>query len=86
MTGQVLYVRNLPSSVTEQDLSLKFAKCGTVLSATIITDRDTGRSKGCGLIEMASEAEAQTAIQRFNFANYDGRVMAVYHAPLSVTD
>jgi len=52
--GRKLYVGNLPDSATEQDLSDKFAACGTVESAKLITDRDNGRSKGFGFIEMAS--------------------------------
>ncbi len=61
--GRKLYVGNLPHSATEQDLSDKFAAFGTVGSAKLITDRDTGRTKGFGFIEMASEAEAQAAIE-----------------------
>ena len=60
--GRKLYVGNLPDSTTEQDLSDKFAAYGTVESVKLITDRDTGRSRGFGFIEMASEAEAQAAI------------------------
>ena len=78
--GRKLYVGNLPDSATEQDLSDKFAACGTVESVKLITDRDTGRSKGFGFIEMASEAEAQAAIDSLNGADYEGRPMKVNEA------
>ena len=78
--GRKLYVGNLPFSATEQDLSDKFAACGTVESAKLITDRDNGRSKGFGFIEMASEAEAQAAIDSLNSSDYEGRPMKVNEA------
>ncbi len=78
--GRKLYVGNLPDSATEQDLSDKFAACGTVESVKLITDRDTGRSKGFGFIEMASEAEAQAAIDSLNGSDYEGRLMMVNEA------
>ena len=78
--GKKLYVGNLPFSATDQILSDTFAQCGTVESARIITDRDTGRSKGFGFVEMSSEAEAQDAINKFNGADYDGRPMTVNEA------
>ncbi len=78
--GRKLYVGNLPDSATEQDLSDKFAACGTVESAKLITNRDTGRSKGFGFIEMASEAEAQAAIDSLNGSDYEGRPMKVNEA------
>ena len=78
--GRKLYVGNLPDSATEQDLSDKFAACGTVESVKLITDRDTGRSKGFGFIEMASEAEAQAAIDSLSGADYEGRPMKVNEA------
>ncbi len=78
--GRKLYVGNLPHSATEQDLSDKFAACGTVDSVKLSTDRDTGRSRGFGFIEMASEAEAQAAIDSFNGTDYEGRPMKVNEA------
>ena len=78
--GKKLYVGNLPDSATEQDLSDKFAAFGTVKSVKLITDRDTGRSRGFGFIEMASEAEAHAAIDSLNGTDYDGRPMKVNEA------
>ena len=78
--GRKLYVGNLPYSATEQDLTDKFAASGTVESVKLITDRDTGRSKGFGFIEMASAAEAQAAIDSLNGTDYDGRPMKVNEA------
>src|ERR1700730_1483801 len=78
--GKKLYVGNLPFSATDQILSDTFAQCGTVESAKIITDRDTGRSKGFGFVEMSTEAEASDAISKFNGADYEGRAMTVNEA------
>ena len=78
--GRKLYVANLPFSATEQDLSNKFAAFGTVLSVKLIADRDTGRSRGFGFIEMASEAEAHGAIDSLNGTDYEGRPMTVNEA------
>lgn len=78
--GKKLYVGNLPFSATDQILLDTFAQCGTVESAKIIMDRDTGRSKGFGFVEMSSEAEAQLVISKFNGADYDGRPMTVNEA------
>ncbi len=75
--GKKLYVGNLPDSATEKDLSDKFAACGTVKSVKLITDRGTGRSRGFGFIEMASEAEAHAAIDSLNGCDYEGRPMKV---------
>ena len=78
--GRKLYVGNLPYSATESALSDKFAEFGTVESCKLITDRDTGQSKGFGFIEMASDAEAQAAIEKLNGTDYDGRPMKVNEA------
>lgn len=78
--GKKLYVGNLPFSANESSLGEIFAQAGTVESAKIITDRDTGRSKGFGFVEMSSDAEAATAIQKFNGADYEGRAMTVNEA------
>ncbi|MEK6580288.1 MAG: RNA-binding protein [Bdellovibrionota bacterium] len=78
--GKKLYVGNLPFSATDQILATTFAQCGTVESAKIITDRDTGRSKGFGFVEMSSDAEAANAITKFNGADYEGRAMTVNEA------
>ncbi len=78
--GSKLYVGNLPDSATEQDLADKFAACGTVEYVKLITDRDTGRIKGFGFIEMASDAEAQAAIDSLNGTDYEGRPMTVNEA------
>ncbi len=78
--GRRLYVGNLPYSVTEQGLTEKFAAHGTVQSAKVITDRDTGQSKGFGFVEMSRDSEAHAAIAALNGADYDGRPMKVNEA------
>lgn len=78
--GRKLYVGNLPFSATEEDLMSKFSACGTVASAKLITDRDTGRSKGFGFVEMGSDSEAQTAIDKLNGQDFGGRPMTVNEA------
>ena len=78
--GKKLYVGNLPFSATDQILSDTFAQCGSVASAKIIMDRESGRSKGFGFVEMATEAEAAHAINKLNGLDYDGRAMKVNEA------
>ncbi len=78
--GKKLYVGNLPFSVTDQFLADTFAQCGTVESAKVIMDRETGRSKGFGFVEMSSDAEAQDAISKFNGGDCDGRTLTVNEA------
>jgi RNA recognition motif-containing protein len=78
--GKKLYVGNLPFSATDQVLVDTFSQCGTVESAKIIIDRDSGRSKGFGFVEMSSDAEAADAISKFNGADYDGRTLTVNEA------
>jgi RNA recognition motif-containing protein len=78
--GKKLYVGNLPYSVSDSDLQQMFAPHGSVVSAQVIMDRDTGRSKGFGFVEMGSDAEAQAAIQAMNGAEIDGRPLTVNEA------
>jgi RNA recognition motif-containing protein len=78
--GRKLYVGNLPYSATEQELSAKFAAHGTVESCKLITDRDTGQSKGFGFVEMSRDSEASAAIQALNGQDYGGRPMKVNEA------
>ena len=78
--GKKLYVGNLPFSATEENLNETFASCGTVDSVKIITDRETGRSKGFAFVEMGSDSEAQAAISKYNGADYGGRPMTVNEA------
>jgi RNA recognition motif-containing protein len=78
--GRKLYVGNLPYSVTEEALTKKFSAFGQVESAKLISDRDTGRSKGFGFVEMGSDSEAKAAIDGLNGVDYDGRPMKVNEA------
>lgn len=78
--GKKLYVGNLPFSATEQELQSKFSAHGNVESAKIIMDRETGRSKGFGFVEMADEDGAQNAINSLNGADFSGRAMIVSEA------
>src|SRR5215218_10242561 len=75
--GKKLYVGNLSYDVDSSALEQMFASHGTVESAQIITDRDTGRSKGFGFVEMSTDAEAQAAITAMNGAQIDGRPLTV---------
>src|SRR5277367_1629681 len=78
--GKKLYVGNLPYTVTDSDLSQLFAAHGSVQSAQVIMDRDTGRSKGFGFVEMGSDQEAQAAIAAMNGHDMDGRSLTVNEA------
>jgi RNA recognition motif-containing protein len=78
--GRKLYVGNLPYSATEQSLRDAFAPSGTVDSVSLITDRDTGQSKGFAFVEMASDREAQAAREAMNGATLDGRQIKVNEA------
>jgi len=78
--GKKLYVGNLPFSATDQVLADTFSQCGTVESSKIIMDRDSGRSKGFGFVEMSTDAEAQEAITKFNGAECEGRQLKVNEA------
>ena len=75
-----LYVGNLSYSTTSTDLQKMFAPFGTVESANVIEDRDSGRSKGFGFVEMSSDAEAQAAISALNGTQTDGRTLKVNEA------
>src|SRR5262249_2681798 len=70
--GKKLYVGNLPYGVNDADLQQMFGQFGTVQSAQVIMDRDTGRSKGFGFVEMGSDQEAQAAITGMNGKDLDG--------------
>src|SRR5207253_7965263 len=75
-----LYVGNLSFRVTSEDLHEYFGAAGAVESANVVFDRETGRSRGFGFVEMASEDEATAAIAQFNGQEYDGRNMVVNEA------
>ncbi len=75
-----LYVGNLAFGVTSDDLQEHFAQAGTVESAKVVEDRDTGRSRGFGFVEMASSEEAMAAIEQFNGQDLDGRNLVVNEA------
>jgi RNA recognition motif-containing protein len=72
-----LYVGGIPYSSTEAGLTDAFSKAGSVVSAAIIIDRPTGRSKGFGFVEMASEEDAQKAIEMYDGADFEGRKLTV---------
>jgi RNA recognition motif-containing protein len=78
--GKKLFVGNLPFSASEEQLSEAFGQAGTVESVKIIIDRDTGRSKGFGFVEMATDADAQKAIQMMNGQDLGGRSLTVNEA------
>ena len=78
--GRKLYVGNLGYNVSSPDLKLLFADHGTVDSADVITDRDTGQGKGFGFVEMSTDAEAQTAITALDGKDHSGRAMKVNEA------
>lgn len=72
-----LFVAGLPFSFNDQSLADLFAQCGKVVSSTVITDRETGRSKGFGFVEMDTPEEAQAAIQKLNNSDVEGRKIVV---------
>jgi RNA recognition motif-containing protein len=78
--GNKLYVGNLAFSVRDDSLQQAFAEYGTVTSAKVMMDRDTGRSKGFGFVEMGSDAEAQAAIRGLNAKSMEGRAIVVNEA------
>ena len=75
-----LYVGNLAFQTSSNDLEELFAQAGTVESASVVEDRDTGRSRGFGFVEMSSKEEGQTAIQQFNGRDLNGRNLTVNEA------
>ncbi len=75
-----LYVGNLSFRVTNEDLQEHFAKAGAVESAKVVEDRDTGRSRGFGFVEMANAEDAAAAIEQFNGQDLDGRNLVVNEA------
>ncbi|RKJ95623.1 RNA recognition motif domain-containing protein [Alicycliphilus denitrificans] len=78
--GNKLYVGNLPYSVRDQDLEQAFGQFGVVTSAKVMMERDTGRSKGFGFVEMGSDADAQAAINGMNGQSLGGRSIVVNEA------
>ena len=78
--SQTLFVGGIAYGTTQQSLSDHFSAAGSVVSANIITDRQTGRSKGFGFVEMATAEEAQAAISMFNDQEYEGRKLTVNEA------
>ena len=78
--GKKLYVGNLPYSVNDQKLNDLFASVGEVVSAKVITDHDSGRSKGFGFVEMANDDDAQKAISKLDGYDIDGRNLRVNEA------
>ncbi len=82
-----LYVGNLPFTTTDQDLNEIFTQAGEVASAKVIMDRDSGRSKGFGFVEMNSASDALNAISQFNGAQLNGRPLTVNEArPMTPRD
>ncbi|MGS5085635.1 RNA recognition motif domain-containing protein [Hydrogenophaga sp. A37] len=78
--GNKLYVGNLPYTVRDEDLQQSFSEFGSVTSAKVMMERDTGRSKGFGFVEMGSDAEAQAAIKGMNGQSLGGRSVTVNEA------
>jgi RNA recognition motif-containing protein len=81
-----IYVGNLPFSTTDDSLTQVFASYGGVGSAKVITDRDTGRSKGFGFVEMMNGDDARSAIEGLNGQDFDGRLLTVSEAKPRETD
>jgi len=78
--GRKLYVGNLPYSVNQETLQDTFGRCGTVDSVNVITDRDTGQSKGFGFVEMPNDSEGQAAIDALNGQDLQGRAARINEA------
>ncbi len=77
VTGHKIFVGNLPFEADDQDLSEIFSQAGAVVSARVVTDRYTGRSKGFGFVDMATTDDARSAIEQFNGAEFNGRPITV---------
>ena len=75
--SNTLHVTNLQPWVTSEDLARKFRCCGLVNSASVISDRKSGESSGCGYVEMASEVGAENAVKQLNSQQYDGQTITV---------
>ncbi|MBY0111126.1 RNA-binding protein [Patescibacteria group bacterium] len=80
MATNKLYVGGIPYRTTEDEMRTAFEEAGTVTSVSIIMDRMTGRSRGFGFVEMADEAQAQAAIDRWDGKEFDGRTLSVSFA------
>lgn len=78
--GKKLYIGNLPYSATDNELQQLFSQAGVVESAKVISDRDSGRSKGFGFVEMSTDSEAAEAIKKLDGVTMDGRKIAVNEA------
>jgi RNA recognition motif-containing protein len=78
--GKKLYVGNLPYSANDDSLKALFEQAGTVESAKVIMDRETGRCKGFGFVEMSTDEEADEAVKKLNDADFEGRAMKVAEA------
>ena len=78
--GTKLYVGNLPFTTSKEDLQNLFGEVGTVLSAQVVTDRETGRSRGFGFVEMSRQEEADAAVSRFDQTQVRGRTITVNEA------
>jgi RNA recognition motif-containing protein len=78
--GKRIFVGNLPFSATSEDLERFFSEAGTCESATVVTDRDSGRSRGFGFVEMSSQSEADRAIAELNGRELQGRAINVSEA------
>ena len=75
-----LFIGSLAWATTDDSMKELFSQCGTVVSANVISDRETGRSKGFGFVEMSSEDEAKAAVDQLNGKDLDGRAIVVSEA------
>jgi cold-inducible RNA-binding protein len=78
--GSKLYVGNLPFTTSNEDLQSLFSEVGEVVSAQVVTDRETGRSRGFGFVEMSKQEEASAAVSRFDQTEMKGRTITVNEA------